>query len=406
MSSAIAVRHSRSCPANRDKHARCTCKPSYRAAVYDRRSGTWIRKTFHTKAEAKGWRADANVGLRKGTLRAPTKITVREAADGLIEGMKSGAVRTRSGDMYKPSAVRGYEQVIRERLVEEFGPVRLADLQRADLQRFADRLLGAGLSPSRIRNVLMPLRVIFRRAVEDGIVAVNPTANLRLPAVRGTRDRIASPEEAARLLAALPGADRALWGTALYGGLRRGELRGLRWEDIDLASGVIRVERAMDETGAMIEPKSTAGKRKVPIPAALRELLIEHKLACAWSEGFIFGSQQGRPFTPSAVRRRALTAWARANAQESLRAEQEGREPDLLDPIGLHEARHTYASLMIAAGVNAKALQTYMGDSSVTVTFDRYGHLMPGNEEEAAGLLDAYLMERANTTARLARVEA
>lgn len=72
--------------------------------------------------------------------------------------------------------------------------------------------------------------------------------------------------------------------------------------------------------------------------------------------------------------------------------------------ITLHEARHTYASLMIAAGVNAKSLQTYMGHSSVTVTYDRYGHLMPGNEDEAAALLDAYL-ERSNTKARLAQVE-
>jgi integrase len=65
-----------------------------------------------------------------------------------------------------------------------------------------------------------------------------------------------------------------------------------------------------------------------------------------------------------------------------------------LQKIGLHECRHTFASLMIAAGVNAKALSSYMGHSSVTITYDRYGHLMPGNENEAAQLLDAYL-ERA-----------
>jgi integrase len=76
-----------------------------------------------------------------------------------------------------------------------------------------------------------------------------------------------------------------------------------------------------------------------------------------------------------------------------------------LSPITLHECRHTFASLMIAAGVNAKALSTYMGHSSIQVTYDKYGHLMPGNEEEAAGLLDTYL-ERANTRARLAAVDA
>ena len=70
-----------------------------------------------------------------------------------------------------------------------------------------------------------------------------------------------------------------------------------------------------------------------------------------------------------------------------------------LAPIGFHEARHTYASLSIAAGVNAKALSTYMGHSAITITLDRYGHLMPGNEGEAAALLDTYL-ERALTRTR------
>jgi integrase len=74
-----------------------------------------------------------------------------------------------------------------------------------------------------------------------------------------------------------------------------------------------------------------------------------------------------------------------------------------LDPITLHEARHMFASLMIATGVNAEALATYMGHASVTITYDRYGHLMPGNETEAAALLDAYL-ERADKQARLAQV--
>jgi len=75
------------------------------------------------------------------------------------------------------------------------------------------------------------------------------------------------------------------------------------------------------------------------------------------------------------VTRRARTAWREAG----------------LEPIGLHECRHTYAAFMIAAGVNAKALSTYMGHSSITITLDRYGHLMPGDEEEAAGMLEAYL---------------
>jgi integrase len=143
--------------------------------------------------------------------------------------------------------------------------MRLSEIQRRDVQRLADVMLAEGLSASTIRNALMPLRVIFRRAVEDGNVAINPCEKLRLPAVRGTRDRIASPEEAAKLIEALPEKDRGLWVCAMYAGLRRGELMALRIEDVDLASGVIRVERSFDpKERTFVEPKSRAGKRNRP----------------------------------------------------------------------------------------------------------------------------------------------
>jgi integrase len=80
-----------------------------------------------------------------------------------------------------------------------------------------------------------------------------------------------------------------------------------------------------------------------------------------------------------------------ANARERELAANEKREPSLLEQITPHACRHTFASLMIAAGVNAKALSTFMGHANISITLDRYGHLMPGSEAEAAGLLDAYL---------------
>jgi len=239
----------------------------------------------------------------------------------------------------------------------------------------------------------------FRRALARGEVAVNPTTGLELPAVRGRRDRIVAPEQAAKLLDALPESERALWATAFYAGLRLGELRALRFEDVDLASGVLRVERSWDQEAGPVKPKSRAGRRTVPIPAALRELLVEHKLRTGRRDGLIFGRSSAEPFSPSTASDRAGKAWEAANA----RAKKEHRN-ETLEPITLHEARHTFASLMIAAGVNAKALSSYLGHSSISITFDRYGHLMPGNEDEAAALLDAYL-ERANTAARLAQIE-
>ena len=382
----IEVRHKKACASR--SGGRCNCQPTYQASVWSARESKRIRKTFPTLAEARAWRSETQTGVRRGTLRVPAHTTVREAAEDLVAGMKSGRVRTRSGDVYKPSAIRSYEAALRDHIVPRVGPTRLGDVQHRDVQRIADDLLAERRDPSTIRNALMPLRVIFRRAVEDGDLAVNPCTHLRLPAVRGRRERIASPEEAQRLLAALPARDRAIWATALYAGLRRGELMALRWEDVDLPGGVIRVEHAYDDKAQVeIEPKSRAGRRTVPIVGALRDILVESKAKQGRTRGLVFGDGT-TPFQPSNVWRRAQRACMQAS----------------LVPIGLHEARHTFASVLIAAGVNARAITAYMGHASIQTTYDLYGKLMPGSESEAAALVDEYLA-RADTASRVAQLE-
>jgi integrase len=240
----IEIRHSRLCR-SRDG-ASCNCKPTYQASAWSAPDQKRLKKTFSTLAEAKAWRAEAQTALRRGTMRAPSQLTLRDAAQAWLDGARDGSIRNRSGDRYKPSVLRSYEIALRLRLLPELGGRRVSEIRRADVQDLADRLLARGEEASTIRNTLMPLRAIFRRAVARGDVAVNPTSGLELPAVRGRRDRIVAPEQAAKLVDALPEGDRALWATALYGGLRRGELQALRWEDIDLAKGVMRVERAWD----------------------------------------------------------------------------------------------------------------------------------------------------------------
>jgi integrase len=257
------------------------------------------------------------------------------------------------------------------------GKLRLIPLR--EIERWLD-LMADGLSASSICNALMPLRAIYRHALDLDEVAVNPTTGVQLPAVRGRRERIVSPAEAAKLIAALPKRDRALWATAMYGGLRSGELQALPDEQVDLDKNLIRVHWSWDPKAGRVAPKSRAGRRTVPIARTLRLHLAEHRLARGRRGGLFFGRKDGRPFSNQAVSQRAERTWRAAD----------------LEPIGLHDCRHTFASLMIAAGVNAKALSTFMGHASITMTLDRYGHLFPGSADEAAGLLDAYL-ERATT---------
>lgn len=349
---------------------------SWEASVYLKRERRKLRKTFGTFAAAKAWRADAASLATKGALRTPTPTTVQEAWTEWKAGADAGTVRNRSGDTFKPPALRSYERAMRLRVLPEFGGVRLADLTRLDVQELADRLLADGLNPSTVKCTLLPMRAVCNLAISRGELGVNPCDGLRLPAVRGGRDRIADPVEAARLIAGVPERDRALWATAMYSGLRVGELRALRAESIDAAAGVIHIERAWDEKEGEIAPKSAAGRRRVPIAAVLRDHLLEHVMAAARSDhALAFGRTPTTPFYPKAVQERADTAWKAAGLQR----------------ITFHECRHSFASLMIASGVNIKALQTFMGHANISTTLDRYGHLLPGSEAEAAGLLDGYL---------------
>ena len=327
MAEGIEVRHARSCASPTGK--RCNCEPGYRVAAYDAISKRKVSKTFKTLGEARRWRAAAHTQAAKGVRLAGTAQTLVDAAEAFVSGIASGAIRTRAGERYKPSVVREYERSLRLHVLPTLGGVKLSKLQRRDVQRLVDELLASGADPSTIRNALKPLQVIYRRAIEDGDIAINPCERLRLPSARGRRERIASPAEAAALIAALRPEDRALWGCAFYAGLRRGELRALLWDDVDLAGGLIRVERSMSSHGEIGEPKSRAGRRGVPIVAALRDLIVEHKLVTRREVGLVFGSGAARPFTPTAVRRRALTAWrdGRARTDRSARVPAYVREP-------------------------------------------------------------------------------
>lgn len=376
----VQERHQEKC-ASRDG-GRCNCQRSYRASVYDPRTkrnrySGWKRDRGAVEKWLAQSKRELGAELQGGATPAGDTPVLREEWAAWIAAARTGAISNRKGRRYKPEAVAGYDRHFRNHVEPVFGGRRVGTITRRELQDWVDKRAAEGVPHSTINNALDPLRVLFRRALRRSVVATNPTVDLELPAKAEEEMRFATREEAASLIEALPSGERALWATAFYSGLRRGELRALRWKHVDLDAAMIVVLRAWtddDETG----PKTRAGRRRVPIVPPLAELLREHqRLTGRSGEDLVFGRTATAPFEPTTVRHRALRAWKAQNPP--------------LEPITLHQCRHTAASFLIASKANAKALSSIMGHASIEITFNRYGHLMPGSEEEVGQQLATYL---------------
>ena len=143
--------------------------PTYQAQVWSPRDQRPIRKTFPSIGAAKAWRQQTQVALRAGRVQAPTAITLEQAARQWLEAARAGVVRTRSGDPYKPSALRSYQQALQSKLIPALGKQRLSSVSAVAIQDLIDQLIAQGLAPSTIRNTILPLRAIYRRAATPAI---------------------------------------------------------------------------------------------------------------------------------------------------------------------------------------------------------------------------------------------
>ncbi len=384
----VWVRHSRSC--RTQEGGDCNCSPTYWASVYSKRDKKKIRKPFPTLAAAKGWRIDAMKSVKDKRLRAPSSKTLRQEVDEWLAGAKEGRILNKREQPYKPAVLRNYELALRLRVLPELGDKRLADIDLADLLELKEQLLGEGCSGSTIRNSFVPLQAIYRRARRNGAVPVNPTIDLGLPTA-GRRERAATPTQAAELLTVLPDPERAIWGSAFYAGLRRGEIMALRNQDVDLDAGVIRVERGWDAVEGPIAPKSQAGRRVVFILDALKPLLEAVAERKDQPEALFFGSTAVSPFEPRNVDRKARRAVTAENERRKEEAKKAGdEEVALVEMFGFHEARHSFSTFMDHAGISETRADRYMGHSAPGVA-GRYRHLLPGQIAEDASRLDEYL---------------
>lgn len=361
----------------------------YRGTARDRKAGKHLKGPWRgSLAEARAWRVDAQAKLQAGTLTANLVPLAEDAAAEMISAMKSGAYRLRSGHEYKPRQISELDRQLKSRVLPEFGKVRVNRFERAEIQLWVDAfsagVYGSGrqgkdrLAPSTIRSYVAALRALIIFSELRGWVHLNACDGLRLPTGEVARDRIADPAEAATLIAALQPRDRATLCLAVYAGLRVGEILALDVDAVDLDRHWIHVHRSWDKHSKKFVATKSRKPRKVPIIDVLDTHLRNHLVLRNHPEGgLLFPSTKKPewPVDPGILRKRVQKEW----------------KERCLAPLGFHEGRHTFASIAIAAGLNAKTLSTYLGHATINITLDRYGHLMPGSEDEARAMLDGYL---------------
>lgn len=276
----------------------------------------------------------------------------------------------------KPSTRFGYESLLRTHLLPRFGTAQLRRIQPVDVQTWIADLVAGGLSPSRTRQAYQLLSAIMKSAVVSRYLNASPCIGVRLPRQERREMLFLTADQLARLAAAA-GDHAPLVYLLGYGGIRWGEAAALRRRRVDVLRGRIEVaESAATVAGAIhVGSTKTDQVRTVRIPAFVSELLAEHLTGRpADPDGLVFHAPEGGPLRHSNFRRRVwLPALQASGAPSTLR---------------IHDLRHTAAALMIAEGAHPKAVQSHLGHSSIQVTMNVYGHLLPDDLDRLADDLD------------------
>lgn len=369
----VRKRHGPLCPA-RTPGERCRCDGTWQIRFRDRLGQRFERGGFATRQAAESALLEAFTAVERGGFVEVAPIGFADFAARWIE--------TYARPNTKASTCRDYEGSIRNHLVPYFGNVELRHITREMVQRYlADKARSQKAdgtptwTPKTINGTLVPLREMLSHAVDWGYLESSPAAMVKPLRREPTEREILSPDELAVVLSAAEGQYALLFRMAALLGLRRGELLGLRWDDLELERRRLHVRQTYTNIG-FGSPKSRAGRRVVPLTPGIVRELRRHRLGAPSNEhGLVFASSVGTPIDP----RNLVTAWHRTLRTAGVRL------------LAFHSLRHTAVSLMIAhEGLNPKQLSAVIGHASIQLTYDTYGHLMPDAFEGFGTRLDAF----------------
>ncbi len=277
-----------------------------------------------------------------------------------------------------PKTLSGYESLLRSRVLPQLGTMRLNKVSPAVVDEWVASMVDDGLSPSRIRQAHQLLGAMLRLAVRRGLISSDPTDGTELPAAVLREQRFLTAAELSAVASAMPDRLQAAVWTLGLAGLRFGEMAALERADINILGRRINVGHSVTEVDGVLTFGLTKNRkmRSVAIPSALADIIAAHMMTHA--NETVFPDSKGGTLRVSNFRSQILKACAVAG----------------VDPIRTHDLRHTAASLMLAVEPDLHLTMLQLGHSSISVTVDRYGHLLPGRADQVADKLDALLEQQ------------
>jgi integrase len=346
---------------------------------------------FRTKRECQAALNEAISALRSGTLVQPSRRTV---ASFLVEEWLP-AVRMAG---LRNSTWASYRMNVEKHLVPGLGAIELQRLSPAQLNAFYRELLtegrrnaADGLAPKTVYYIHSILHRALRDAVRWGYVVRNVADAADPPKAKTPEMRVWSPAQLRTFLDHVRG-DRlyAAWLLAATTGMRRGEILGLRWNDLDLDAGRVAVRRPrilVDYQVQVSEPKTAKGRRSLALDPVTVAALRAHRARQAEEKLAVGGRYRDSElvFTRPdgiAVHPERFSVWFRQHVRAAG-----------LPRIRLHDVRHSYATAALAAGVPAKVVSERLGHANIAITMDTYSHVLPGLDEQAAGQVARLILD-------------
>ena len=313
-------------------------------------------------------------------------LTLDEWTERWLEGYAEPTLR--------PSTVSGYRSVFRNHISPALGEKPIRSITHADVQRFYNRLKQTKvrthgqegektLADSMVRKIHMLLHEILEAAVRSRLFSQNPTSGTTIPGCNYSPMQVLNGEQLDRFLEAIR--QEPMWYDFFYTeittGLRRGEICGLKWDDLDEKSGKLRVRRSIRVApGGELEigeTKTEKGSRSILLPPSTLHLLLElrKKAVTEWIFPSLLAPE--RPTSPNAAYQRL---------KDNLRG---AGLPD----IRFHDLRHTFATHALASGVDAKTLSGILGHTNASFTLDTYTHVTTDMQKNAANIVGGFMEE-------------